>query len=106
MRAVATPSHSKPIDLDELRARRDELIAIAARRQARHIRVFGSVARREQRPGSDVDFLVAFEAGASLLDQVHLIDDLAEALGTPVDVIGEGGLLDRDDHIRREAVAL
>jgi predicted nucleotidyltransferase len=95
-----------PPALDELRGRRDELYAIAARRGARHIRVFGSVARGEEGSSSDVDLLVTFAPGRSLLDQVHLIEDLSEVLGIRVDVVAEGGLLPRDQHIIEEAVAL
>jgi uncharacterized protein len=43
--------------------------------------VFGSVAREEAHPGSDVDLLVDFEPGASLLDHVGLFQDLEEQLG-------------------------
>jgi len=55
---------------------------------------------------SDVDFLVEFGPERSLLDQVHLIADLEQLLGARVDVVAEGGLLDRDTHILAEAVAL
>lgn len=95
-----------PIGLSDLRARREELIALAARWGAHDVRVFGSVARSEQHEGSDVDFLVTFEEGRSLLDQVHLIDALRETLGTTVDVVAVGGLLPRDRHILEESVAL
>jgi len=43
--------------------------------------VFGSVARGEARPGSDLDLLVEFEPGASLIDHVGLSQDLEELLG-------------------------
>jgi predicted nucleotidyltransferase len=45
-----------------LRERRAELLAAAARRGASNLRVFGSVARGDDLAGSDVDFLVDFEA--------------------------------------------
>lgn len=48
--------------------------------------VFGSVARGDMGPGSDVDFLVEFEEGRTLLDLAGLRLDLAEALGREVDV--------------------
>lgn len=103
---VQHPVASGSPGLRELRRRRHELRAIAARRGARNLRVFGSVARGEQRDGSDIDLRVTFERGRSLLDQVHLIDELSAALGAPVDVVAEGGLLPRDQHIVDEAVAL
>jgi predicted nucleotidyltransferase len=66
----------------------------------------GSVARGDATAASDVDLLVEFEPGRSLLDQVHLIADLEALLGRRVDVVAEGGLLDRDGHILAEAVPL
>ncbi|MDN5855474.1 MAG: nucleotidyltransferase family protein [Actinomycetia bacterium] len=92
--------------LEEIRRLRREVLDIAARRGAGRVRVFGSVARGEATESSDVDLLVRFEPGRSLLDQVHLIRDLEQLLGVSVDVVAEGGLLDRDAHILAEAVAL
>ena len=105
-RVTVVSRDGSPIGLADLRARRDELLAVAARWGAYDVRIFGSVARGEQHEGSDVDVLVSFEAGRSLLDQVHLIDELRHALGTSVDVVAEGGLLPRDRHILAESVPL
>ena len=66
--------------------------------------VFGSVARGDDGPGSDIDFLVEFEQGATLLDLMAIQDELGELLGCDVDVVSAGGLKERDEHIRREAV--
>ena len=49
--------------LDEIRAKRDEIYAIARRHKAEKLWVFGSCARREERPDSDVDFLVKWMPG-------------------------------------------
>ena len=49
--------------LDEMRARRDEIYAIARKHKAEKLWVFGSCARKEERPDSDVDFLIAFQDG-------------------------------------------
>ena len=57
-------------------------------------------------PNSDVDFLVEFEPGRSLLDQAHMIDELGLLLGTRVDFVAKSGLLDRDNHILAEAIPL
>jgi uncharacterized protein len=92
--------------LETLRERRAEVLEIARRRGAKAVWVFGSVARGEATPASDIDFLVEFEPGRSLLDQVHLIDELGSLLGTPVEVVAKGGLLERDHHILAEAVPL
>ena len=91
----------------ELIAKRDEILRIAARRGVRRIRVFGSTARGDAEPGSDVDFLVEFEPGRSLLDHGGLVMDLQELLGCRVDVVSEGGLRERfRERIMREAAPL
>ena len=95
-----------PVTLQQLRGHRSEIVAAAARHGARRVRIFGSVARDEAGPSSDVDILVAFDLGRSLLDQVHLATDLEELLGVRVDVVAEGGLLPRDGHIVDEAVPI
>ena len=68
--------------------------------------MFGSVARGEAGPSSDVDLLVDFDAEASLLDQVGLTQDLEALLGMHVDVISTGGLRPRPRRIRDEAIDL
>ena len=94
--------------LQELRAtKRDEILRIAARRGARNVRVFGSVARGENDPLSDIDFLVDLEPGRSLFDLSGLLIDLESALQSPVDVVTEPGLRTRiRDRVLREAVPL
>lgn len=69
-----------------LQENRESILAIAARYGASNVRIFGSVARKESRPDSDVDFLVNLEAGRSLLDRIGLIQDLEDLLGCKVDV--------------------
>ena len=85
---------------------RDEIVALAAQHKGRSIAVFGSVARGEDGPRSDVDFLVEFDPGSSLFDLVRLEVALSDLLGCPVDVVSAGALLDRDDDIRSELVGL
>jgi predicted nucleotidyltransferase len=75
-----------PPTLDELRARRDEIVEVARRHGVSNIRVFGSVARGEARRGSDVDFLVDIEKGRSLFDLGGFYADLEDLLGCAVDV--------------------
>ena len=91
---------------DMLTARRDEILAIVKRHHGRSISVFGSVARGDDHAGSDIDFLVDFEPGSSLFDVLRVGDELTELLGRRVDVVSRGGLKERDDHIRCEAVPL
>jgi hypothetical protein len=92
--------------LEDLKARRAEILAAARRRRASRVRVFGSVARGEARLDSDIDFLVEFDPEASLLDQVGLIQDLERLLGVGVDVVSSDGLRPRHEAIRAEAVEL
>ena len=93
--------------LTELRARRDEIIAVARARGASHVRVFGSVARGEATDTSDVDFLVDLEPGRSLLDLGGLLMDLQDLLQRDVDVVTERGLRPRvADRVLADAVDL
>jgi len=90
-----------------LKAKREEILRIAARHGAVNIRVFGSVARGDARPDSDVDFLVDLEPGRSLLDLGGLLMDLQDLLGRNVDVVTERGLRPRiRDRVLAEAMAL
>jgi uncharacterized protein len=81
--------------IEELRSHRDEILRVAAQYGARRIRVFGSVARGEADERSDIDFLVEFEKGRSLLDLGGLLMDLQTLLGQRVDVVTEKGLKSR-----------
>ena len=69
-----------------LTGNRSEILRIAAQYGARNVRLFGSVARGEEGPESDVDLLVEFDADRSLLDHVALVQDLEELLGRKVQV--------------------
>jgi len=77
---------------EELKARRERILEIAARHGARNVRIFGSVVRGEAEPDSDVDFLVEMEPGRSLLDHVGLVQDLEDYLGRKVDVVSNRAL--------------
>ena len=90
-----------------LAAKRDEILRTAARFGARNVRVFGSVARREARPDSDVDFLVELEHGRSLFDLGGLLMELKGLLGCEVDVVTESGLRSRmKEKVLEQAVRL
>ncbi|MBI3159178.1 MAG: nucleotidyltransferase family protein [Chloroflexi bacterium] len=75
-----------------LKLRRKDILAIAARHGATSIRVFGSAARGEATPHSDVDFLVELEPGRTLLDLGGLLMDLRDLLNMPVDVVTPNSL--------------
>lgn len=90
-----------------LKEKREEILGIAKRYGARNVRVFGSVARGEADPGSDLDLLVDLEPGRNLFDLGGFLYEVRELLGVPVDVVTETGLR---AHVRsnvlREAVPL
>ena len=75
-----------------LKSKRQEILAIAARHGARNVRVFGSVARGEAGPESDIDILVEMESGTSLMDHVTLMQDLEDLLERKVDVVSDRAL--------------
>ena len=73
--------------LDTIRAKRDEIYAIARKHKAERLWVFGSVARKEERPDSDADFLVQFGEEATMLSHVRMQRELADLLNRDVDLI-------------------
>lgn len=87
--------------------RRDEIKAIVARHHGRSVAIFGSVARGDERPGSDVDFLVEPLPGARPFEILTIGVELEEVLGVKVDV-GTPDSLRRSlrDEILAEAVPL
>ena len=92
------------LTLAALRARREEILRIAGAHGARNVRVFGSVARGEARPDSDVDLLVEMEPDRTVLDLSELILDLEEVLGYPVDVVETNRCSAISERIEHEAV--
>ncbi len=91
-----------------LAAKREEIIAIAAKHGAFNVRVFGSVARGEATPESDVDFLIDYSSEhRSPWFPVGLIRDLEDLLGRKVDVATVAGLKERiRARVLSEAVPL
>lgn len=70
-----------------LNKHRGEIVAIASKHKASNVRVFGSVARGEDGPSSDIDLLVDLAADADLFDIAGLNVELQRLLGHPVDVV-------------------
>ena len=92
---------------EALRQKRGDILALAQRYNMRRIRVFGSIARGDAHPGSDVDFLVDPGPGVSVFDLGGFLEELQELLGFEVDVVTEGGLRPRiRKRVLDEAVAL
>jgi hypothetical protein len=75
------------LTLKELRTHRAEILTLAERYGASNVRVFGSVARGDTTPESDVDLLVSMRMGASMFDLVGLWLDLKDLLGCEVSLI-------------------
>lgn len=93
--------------LSELQRRRDELLGIAARHNARDLRVFGSVARNEDGATSDVDLLIVDHSAMDLFDLGGLHEELEASLHCRVDLVTLGALKGRQrEAVEKEAIAL
>ena len=75
-----------------LKSKREEILALARNAGALGVRVFGSVARGEDSPTSDLDLLISPGPRMSLLEFAGLRIDIERALGIRVDLVSEGGL--------------
>lgn len=87
-------------------SRREQVLTIAARHHADRVRLFGSAARGDDGPDSDIDLLVDFDQGSSLFDLMHMARELQALFGRAVDVVSAGGLKGRDRAILAESVDL
>lgn len=91
----------------KLKNEREKILQIAAKHGARDVQVFGSLARGEAKPDSDLDLLVKLEAGRSLLDLIAVKQDLEDLLGCQVDVVTEAAISPYiREQVLKEAVAL
>ena len=90
-----------------LRRHRKALIAMAARSDATNVRVFGSVARGDDTPASDVDLLVDLGPRVGLLSLIGLEMEMEELLGVDVDLIPASSLKPGlRDRVLVEAISL
>jgi len=90
-----------------VRQKRDEIQRIAAKHGAQNVRVFGSVARGEAGPDSDIDLLIDVGTTTSSWFPAGLVLDLEDLLGCRVEIVTEKGLNpDIRDTVLREAIAL
>lgn len=88
--------------LEDLHRQKAAIDAMARRYGARRIRVFGSVARGQELPESDVDFLVDFPPGYDLFAQrLPLAEGLSELIGRKVDLVPEHEL---NRHVRQQVL--
>jgi hypothetical protein len=93
--------------LELLRQRQEDIRRIAAKHGARNIRVFGSVARGEAGPESDIDLLVEKGPSTSSWFPAGLVLDLEEILGRKVEIVTDKALNPYlRDRVLREAVPL
>ncbi len=65
-----------------------EIAEICRRHQVRELSLFGSAARGEMRPESDIDFLIDYfpDARPSLFDLIGMTNELSDLLGRKVDL--------------------
>lgn len=90
-----------------IQEKREDILTIAQKHGAHNIKIFGSVARGEDREDSDLDLLVEMESDRSLLDRIGLMQDLEDLLGRKVEVANVRGLRDRfRSRILAEAIPL
>jgi predicted nucleotidyltransferase len=96
------------VTLDTLRReKKTEIIRLAEMSGCRNVRVFGSVATGENRPDSDVDFLVDLESGRTIFDLAKFLGDLRDLLGTEIDVVESRSIHPYiRDRVLAEAVGL
>ena len=95
--------------LDRLKQMKEEILQIAKKHNAEKVYVFGSCARKEETPESDVDFVADFKEHSTLFNVVDLELDLADLLGSSVDVVTLDRL-DLDDafanNVKKDMVLL
>ena len=72
---------------DELRRRRDTVLAIAARHGVSQVRVFGSVARGEERPDSDIDLLIDLDDNRGFADYLGFAEEIEKLFGRRVEIV-------------------
>jgi len=90
-----------------IREKRDKILSIAAKHGASNVRLFGSVARGEDTPDSDIDLLIDAGPTTSSWFPAGLILDLQEVIGRRVDIVTENGLNPHlRDQVLHEAIPL
>ena len=85
---------SQPIQLGAVQVDESKLAELCRRYRVRELSLFGSAARGEMRPESDIDLLVEFLPGAKvdLVEYSGLMLDLSKLIGRKVDLVSKNGL--------------
>ncbi len=90
-----------------LNEKRSEIIRIVEKYGAGNVRLFGSQARGDAGAGSDIDLLVEFGPGVTLLRHAAMVRELEALLGLKIDIVSERGLRPRvRDRVLKEAVPI
>jgi predicted nucleotidyltransferase len=108
-RFLADPEGSgvRTVMIERVLGRRAAIRQAAARHGASNVRLFGSTARGENQPDSDIDLLVSTETGRTLFDLARLRAELEHILEAPVDLVTDNVLLgEARDAILGEAIPL
>ena len=86
---------------------RENILKIAKAHGATNMKIFGSCARGDEQPGSDLDLLVELESGRSLLDIIAIKQDIEDIINRRVDVVTADALSPYiREEIMKKAVAL
>jgi len=99
------------MNIEEIRQYAPQIRLIALKYGITEVFIFGSAARCEDSPGSDVDFMVEMKPGASLFGTAGFSYDTSKLLGISVDVIPTSVLSHASDRefaasIQKDVVAL
>lgn len=95
------------MNVEDVRAKREEILRIASRHGARNLRIFGSVARGEAGSESDIDLLVERSPTRTPFFPGGLLQDLQDLLGRRVQVVTELALHPRiREQVLKESIPL
>ncbi len=95
------------VGIDELRAKREQILDIARHHGVGRIHLFGSTARGESAPESDVDFLIEVDGPTPPWFPGGLVVELENLLGCGVDVVEPASIREGlRETILHEAIAL
>jgi len=86
---------------------KEKIISILVKHGIKRILVFGSYARNEATPKSDLDLIVDFPEGTSLLDHIGIEIEISEALNMKIDLLSRNGISPYiKDHVLKEAIVI